>query len=1096
MKNKKILLWIISALLALTAAGGGLYWGLTSDSIFQTEKSKEELLVDVGWYSEEGEEFIISTVQELYDVAALSAYYSFEGQTIRLGSDIVVNEGDAAQWGEKAPTQKWWPIHNFAGTFDGDGHTISGLYGYAVDYGMGLFNNTKPKAVIRNFSLKNSYFRAGGAGTAGAISSNGAGTFSNIYTNAIVTSDSHAGTGGLIGKIDAAGESAALGYYTKITGCWFDGKMILSGNHGAFGGGFVGQFSSGTLEIKQCLSSGEVSCTTTVRGPHIGGFVGDTNVELGTLILHMEGCLNTTSLTTNNINCCGSVLGRLRSKCTASFANCYATAECWSGSAVPSDENTLTGNVLCYPEKVLTGNGGYEWTDLDFDTYWTVTEDATPVLRAFADQVLSTEGLQKGYSTDWYNEYTDEFVIDSREKLTGLFILCATQGVTFRGQTIKLADDFTLNTGNSTDWVKDTPSVPWIPIGSWSTKFEGTFDGQGHTISGVYLDAAGKTYVGLFGVMAQGSTVKNLRLTNSYIKGGTMVGSIVGRSLGNVDSVYSNATVVSTKGYVGGIMGQSLEPKDVCITHSITNCWFAGVIDIPYEGFANAGGILGDNRNNHVTIAHCLFTGAINSESTRHNPAMGGIIGMTESSGTTTITDCLSTGLLLADQSGPKGCIGSLAGQLAGEDSKIVHSYATTECWEVATMWGSNFKTKAWQYPAQQLKGYGGYQWTTLDFNNYWAVVKDSTPILKRFASTVPSVAGVERLIDIGWYNEAKKTYVINTKAELLGLSMLAVSTDFAGKTIQLGADITVNKGDAGTWDQEPPSIQWVPIGTASKPFAGTFDGQGHTVSGLYVNDPSSDQIGMFGKVAAGATVKNFKLTDSYICGANLSGAVVGRGQGCTVENVYTDAKFVSAKQCVGGIMGSSWGNDVVRNCWFAGTMVLTHRMPYGGGIVGENRTGTLTVENCLFSGSITANTAGNGKRLGGIVGSALGPGKEGVGATIRYCLATGTITSGSSNHAYEAPILGLAEISEKVTVSDCYATTTTGYSYLYTHSSGYGYEVGTAVAPAQLTGVNGYLNTTLDFKDKTYWVAKESGTPELAQFSTGTVLDLANVSK
>ena len=78
----------------------------------------------------------------------------FKDKTVKLGANITLNSGDANAWtAETAPAYKWFPINNFAGTFDGQGHAISGIYMKTDLQGSGLFGSTTPKTVIKNFKL-------------------------------------------------------------------------------------------------------------------------------------------------------------------------------------------------------------------------------------------------------------------------------------------------------------------------------------------------------------------------------------------------------------------------------------------------------------------------------------------------------------------------------------------------------------------------------------------------------------------------------------------------------------------------------------------------------------------------------------------------------------------------------------------------------------------------------------------------------------------------------------------------------------------------------------------------------------------------------
>ena len=136
----------------------GAVFALKLGGVFQKEK------VDVAWYEEDGKEFLITTAEELRGIAKLSKKHDFKGQTIKLGADIVLNEGDYTQWKKEFLKSSWTPIEGFAGTFDGDGHTISGLYCVANGFSVvgkevlwnpsGMFVDSTDDAVIRDFLKK------------------------------------------------------------------------------------------------------------------------------------------------------------------------------------------------------------------------------------------------------------------------------------------------------------------------------------------------------------------------------------------------------------------------------------------------------------------------------------------------------------------------------------------------------------------------------------------------------------------------------------------------------------------------------------------------------------------------------------------------------------------------------------------------------------------------------------------------------------------------------------------------------------------------------------------------------------------------------
>jgi len=134
-------------------------------------------ILGVSWYNETESEFVITTTEQLFELAELSEFYNFDRQTIKLGADIVINEGNAEEWAEKAPSKKWIPIKEFKGTFDGQGHSISGLYGKGFDAPIALFIKVDTSATIQNFKLLNSYFQTSGESGTASFAAYGGGKY-------------------------------------------------------------------------------------------------------------------------------------------------------------------------------------------------------------------------------------------------------------------------------------------------------------------------------------------------------------------------------------------------------------------------------------------------------------------------------------------------------------------------------------------------------------------------------------------------------------------------------------------------------------------------------------------------------------------------------------------------------------------------------------------------------------------------------------------------------------------------------------------------------------------------------------------------------
>ena len=97
----------------------------------------------------------------------------------------------------------------------------------------------------------------------------------------------------------------------------------------------------------------------------------------------------------------------------------------------------------------------------------------------------------------------------------------------------------------------------WTPIGSYSNRYTGTFDGEGHTISGLQLSSIGSNNVGLFGYV-DGGTVKNLNLEITSVSGNDYVGGVVGRNDGTITGCMvsgGSVTASAEDAYVGGVEG-------------------------------------------------------------------------------------------------------------------------------------------------------------------------------------------------------------------------------------------------------------------------------------------------------------------------------------------------------------------------------------------------------------------------------------------------------------------------------------------------------------------------------------------------------------
>ena len=208
--------------------------------------------------------------------------------------------------------------------------------------------------------------------------------------------------------------------------------------------------------------------------------------------------------------------------------------------------------------------------------------------------------------------------------------------------------------------------------------------------------------------------------------------------------------------------------------------------------------------------------------------------------------------------------------------------------------------------------------------------------------------------------------YIIVTAEQLAKLAFIvgANEKEYEGKYYKLAADIKLNDGkvidDKGALVADSSKLhKWTPIGNSSVAFTGNFDGNGHTVSGMFINTTSSHN-GLFGNNQG--TVFNLILKDSWIGGGDYTAGIAGANGG-TIDGVKNYGSIVGNKDCVGGIAGQSNGP-------YPKTSSIKNSVNYGfvtgktfvGGITGQAY--QAAIDNSENFGLVEGNT-----NVGGIAG-------------------------------------------------------------------------------------------------------------------------------
>ena len=305
---------------------------------------------------------------------------------------------------------------------------------------------------------------------------------------------------------------------------------------------------------------------------------------------------------------------------------------------------------------------------------------------------------------------------------------------------------------------------------------------------------------------------------------------------------------------------------------------------------------------------------------------------------------------------------------------------------------------------------------------------------------------------DLGYiYDSNTKTYTVYNADGLLAWNEAAQKDGSINCTLNADIDLT--------------GKDWTPIGTSSgNSYTGTFDGGGHTITGLTVT--TNDQfVGLFGYLNSAGTVKNvvmegIQITSNHMFGC--TGGVVGYSWG-TIENCSVSGS-VSGTMCVGGVVGTQWVGSIT-GCSSSATVKGTVDV---GGVAGQTDLGA-TLTACYATGNVTIeidpikDIAGGG--LVGLNGE----------CSLLACYAIGNVTStgSSTGNVYIGGFLG----ENNSFVTACY--------WKNNHEQGIGYnKKSTKATKVDGTGVTWQkavdaMNTALTAGDY-QWTLGTGGLPVL----------------
>jgi hypothetical protein len=514
----------------------------------------------------------------------------------------------------------------------------------------------------------------------------------------------------------------------------------------------------------------------------------------------------------------------------------------------------------------------------------------------------SGEVTQSGPTGNWIDYRAAEFshvvgsiyYIESEEELA-LLSYRVNKGHSFYRETIVLNRDLNLS------------AHEWTPIGKDSF-FQGDFDGNGHTISGMYINA-NYNYVGLFanvdGLLY--ATIQNLSIKKAYVKGNYYVGGLAGKiyATTSLKNIYCEARV---SGYqdVGGIVGSSLRsitsadgiPKTI-------NCLFKGG---KVSGNKNVGAIVGFVEHSHEYIHTYYAHGGSavgNPDDVRAYPVY-----LDHSEGVSVRFDTSASGVVFNDT----------AYYPAGTAKFTVASdpnYSITSVKVNGTEVGTTAGTYQFNINSSQNEGY----------------------VITATTQTSADLVGSGTASDPYLVTSTDDWNLIANKLRSGGAQN--------SKHYKLTADITVSDR----------------LGTPDYPFRGTFDGDGHTLTAVFGSpDEYLDMICSPFYSIQDATIRNLIVDGNIYTSGQYTGGLVGKAFGLEnlIQNCVSRVSINSNRDgdCSnGGFVGLMNTNSThvdFKGCAFTGELVGTNATNWGGFVgwrnyVSQNRN-TANFTDCLFA--------------------------------------------------------------------------------------------------------------------------------------------------
>jgi hypothetical protein len=426
-------------------------------------------------------------------------------------------------------------------------------------------------------------------------------------------------------------------------------------------------------------------------------------------------------------------------------------------------------------------------------------------------------------------------------------------------------------------------------IGTSTTRFTGTFDGNGYVIRNLtYTTTEENPYIGVISYIGTGGMVYNLGVENiSLSTGGDWVGGIAGYNyFGTIMSCYVTGSVKGVQG-VGGLVGRNS-------SGTITTCYAAD--SVTGTSFYVAGLV---GHNNAGAITNCYSVGLVTASSTN----VGGLVGANSG----TVTNCFWD-----TQTSTKAT--SAGG--TGKNTALMKTLST-------------FTAAGWDFSASDG-----------DAADWWMPYLD----YPRFPWQ-PHFGGGSGTVE--------DPYLIYTAVQM---NTIGLNSDDWSASFKLMADIDMSAYTG---------ILYNIIGDSTTAFTGVFEGNGHTLTGVIMNQPARNGVGLFGIVGSGGLISHVCIKNANVIGNTWVGILCGRNYYGTITQCNTGGTVTGNANNVGGLCGENWG--LLSQCYATGTVAGGSHDNIGG-LCGGNR--YATISQCYATSSVTGHSYVGGLCGGNEVGT------------------------------------------------------------------------------------------------------------------------------